>query len=158
MIRRQRVRVSVPNCASSTRLTMWMMCMRRNNEDMLELVVARGDGLDPTAHGLIGQFWNIPVNITSYTGPYGDGTAVASDRIYSVTVAYPNATERTFIADYGKKDWLDGRPCLYAGNHNGGPIGEVKDSGSVIQGKYSNYEVADLFATNYTFSKFKANC
>ena len=56
MIRRQRVRVSVPNCASSTRLTMWMMCMNRNNEDMLELVVARGDGLEPTAHGLIGTY------------------------------------------------------------------------------------------------------
>ena len=56
MIRRQRVRVSVPNCASSTRLTMWMMCMNRNNEDMLKLVVARGDGLEPTAHGLIGAY------------------------------------------------------------------------------------------------------
>ena len=56
MIRRQRVRVSVPNCASSTRLTMWMLCMKRNNENMLELVVARGDGLEPTAHGLIGTY------------------------------------------------------------------------------------------------------
>ena len=56
MIRRQRVRVSVPNCASSTRLTMWMMCTTQNNEDMLELVVARGDGLLPTAHGLIGTY------------------------------------------------------------------------------------------------------
>ena len=56
MIRRQRVRVSVPNCASSTRLTMWMMCMKQNNEDMLKLVVARGDGLLPTAHGLIGTY------------------------------------------------------------------------------------------------------
>ena len=55
-IRRQRDRVSVPNCASSARLTMWMMCMNRNNEDMLELVVARGDGLEPTAHGLIGTY------------------------------------------------------------------------------------------------------
>ena len=56
MVRRQRVRVSVPNCASSTRLTMWIMCMKRNNEDMLELVVARGDGLEPTAHGLISTY------------------------------------------------------------------------------------------------------
>ena len=98
------------------------------------------------------------MNITSYTGPYGDGTAVASDRIYSITVAYPGATERTFIADYGKKDWLDGRPCLYAGNHNGGPIEEVPGSGSVIEGKYSDYEVADLFASDYGFSRFMANC
>ena len=114
--------------------------------------------LQCTHHFPSGQFWNIPVNISSYTGPYGDGTAAPSDRIYSITVAYPDAPERTFIADYGKKDWLDGRPCLYAGNHNGGPIGEVPGSDSVIEGKYSDYEVADLFATDYGFSKFEANC
>ena len=56
MIRHQRIHVSVPNCASSTRLTMWMICMKRNNEDMLKLVVARGYGLYPTAHGLIGMY------------------------------------------------------------------------------------------------------
>ena len=55
VIRRQRVRVSVPNCDRDKRLTMWMICTRRNREDMLELVVARGDGLEPTAHGLIGM-------------------------------------------------------------------------------------------------------
>ena len=54
-IRRQCVRVSVPNCHRNKRLTMWMICTRRNSEDMLELVVARGDGLEPTAHGLIGK-------------------------------------------------------------------------------------------------------
>ena len=53
-IRHQRVRVSVPNCDSNKKLTMWMICTKRRNDDMLELVIARGDGLQPTAHGLIG--------------------------------------------------------------------------------------------------------
>ena len=53
-IRRQRVRVSVPNCDSNKKLTMWMICTKRRNDDMLDLVISRGDGLQPTAHGLIG--------------------------------------------------------------------------------------------------------
>ena len=53
--RRQRVRVSVPNCDRNKRLTMWMICTKRHGEDMLELVVARADGLKPAAHGLIGM-------------------------------------------------------------------------------------------------------
>ena len=105
-----------------------------------------------------GQFWNIPLSITPYVGPYGDGTVDIADRIYSVTVAYPGAPERTFIANYGKRDWLDGRPCLYAGNSNGGPVAEVKGSGSVIEGRYSNYEVDGLFDTDFQFSKYNDNC
>ena len=54
--RRHSVRVSLPNCERNKRLIMWMMCMKRNNEDMLELIVARGDGLEPTAHGLVGTY------------------------------------------------------------------------------------------------------
>ena len=54
--RRHSVRVSLPNCEKNKRLIMWMMCMKRNNEDMLEFVVARGDGLEPTAHGLVGTY------------------------------------------------------------------------------------------------------
>ena len=54
-IRRQRVRLSVPNCDSNKKLTMWMICTKRRNDDMLELVISRGDGLQPTAHGLIGM-------------------------------------------------------------------------------------------------------
>ena len=113
---------------------------------------------DVSITSLTGQFWNIPLTITPYTGPYGDGTAQLSDRIYSVTASYPGAPERTFHADYGKKDWLDNRPCLYAGSHNAGPIWEVKGSDSVIEGKASDYEVDRLFDTDFRFTKFAANC
>ena len=98
------------------------------------------------------------MNITTYTGPYAGSMVTPEDRKYSVTILYPDAPTRTFIADYGKKDWLDNRPCLYAGNQNGGPIAEVPGSGSVIEGKYTDYEVGGLFGTDFKFSKYNDNC
>ena len=55
-VRRSRTRVSVPNCEVSKRITMWVTCTRRSSESLLEVVVSRGDGLEPTAHGVIGVF------------------------------------------------------------------------------------------------------
>ena len=115
-------------------------------------------GPDVPITSLTGQFWNIPLTIAPYVGPYGDGIAQLSDKIYSITASYPGAPERTFIADYGKRDWLDNRPCLYAGNRNGGPIWEVKGSSSVIEGKASDYKVDGLFDTDFQFSKYNDNC
>ena len=47
------------------------------------------------------------------------------DRFYSLTVSYPNAPERTFVAKYDARDWFDNRPCLYAGDVDGGRVSEV---------------------------------
>lgn len=55
--RRSRVRVRVPNCASVRELVMWVMCQRRGGEDMIRFVIARGQGLTPTSHGLVGERW-----------------------------------------------------------------------------------------------------
>ena len=55
--RRSRVRVRVPNCASSRQLVMWIMCEQRSGEDMIRFVIARGQGLTPTSHGLLGETW-----------------------------------------------------------------------------------------------------
>ena len=98
------------------------------------------------------------MTITPYNGTYGYGTAQLSDRIYSITASYPGAPDRTFIARFGEKDWLDDRSCLYAGNHGAGPTGEVLGYDSVIEGKASDYVVGGLFDTSYKFSKFAANC
>ena len=54
-MRRNYIRVSLPNCEKDKRLVVWMFCNKRNGEDMLEMVVSRGDGLQPTSHGLIGR-------------------------------------------------------------------------------------------------------
>ena len=49
-----------------------------------------------------GQFWNIPLKIEPYVGQYGERLVDLMDRFYSLTVSYPNAPERTFIAKYDK--------------------------------------------------------
>ena len=62
-----RVRVSVPNCVSS--VVMWMLCERGPLQnpmsggdvqmDMIKFVLARGVGLNPTSHGLLGKDWDV---------------------------------------------------------------------------------------------------
>ncbi|CAI8056751.1 hypothetical protein GBAR_LOCUS30914 [Geodia barretti] len=54
-----RWRVSVPNCDSTQSLIMWIFC--DSEPDMLRFRIARGNNLAPTSHGLLGQFWNIPI-------------------------------------------------------------------------------------------------
>ena len=55
MSQRNRVRVEVPNCATSRQLVMWVICEQRNGEDMIRFIVARGRGLTPMSHGLVGK-------------------------------------------------------------------------------------------------------
>ena len=80
------------------------------------------------------------------------------DRFYSVTVSYPSAPERTFVAEYDERDWCDNRPCFYAGNRDGGSISEVRSLDSVIEGMASSYVVEDLFSTDFEFSKYNSDC
>ena len=54
--RRSHIRVSVPNCEASRSIALWVTCTTRRSESLLEVVVSRGDGLEPTAHGVIGVF------------------------------------------------------------------------------------------------------
>lgn len=53
--RRRRVRVQVPNCVLDRKLVMWVSCANQQGVDMLHFLVTRGDGLDRTSHGLIGE-------------------------------------------------------------------------------------------------------
>ena len=48
-----RVRIAVPNC-ENVQLVMWVICERRNNQDSIKFVIARGINLRQTSHGLIG--------------------------------------------------------------------------------------------------------
>ena len=43
--RRSHIRVSVPNCEVSRSLVLWVTCITRHSESLLEVVVSRGDGL-----------------------------------------------------------------------------------------------------------------
>ena len=63
---RNRVRISVPNCASDNRLVMWIFCLNGTLEDpvtwemfdvsMIRFVIARGFNLAESSHGLLGMF------------------------------------------------------------------------------------------------------
>ena len=54
MRRTNRIRISVPNCAS-TDLVMWVICEVQGEQPMIRFVVARGFNLRPTSHGLVGE-------------------------------------------------------------------------------------------------------
>lgn len=57
--RRDRVRISVPNC-ENVNLVLWVICERRpNNLDMIRFQIARGVNLASTSHGLLGKFKDI---------------------------------------------------------------------------------------------------
>ena len=55
-VRRSHIRVSVPNCEASRSITLWVTCTTCRSESLLEVVVSRGDGLEPTAHGVTSVF------------------------------------------------------------------------------------------------------
>ena len=69
---------------------------------------------------------------------------------------------REFVAELYERAWDNNvRPCLYAGNGQGGPAVEfgTKYGDSVIESKYSDYNLTDLFETDFVYSMFdKSQC
>ena len=102
-----------------------------------------------------GQFWNVPIQVSAFTGTLFDQLDARSDR-YTVAVQHPASPPRTFTAILLGVDWEFNRnPCFYAGNQQGGPIYEVADpNDSVIEGDYFDYEVPDAFETQFTYNRF----
>ena len=98
--------------------------------------------------------------MTKYNGPFGDKPM--SQNAYTVTISPPGSNTRSFVAHRGPRLWDTRRkPCLYAGNIHGGPAGEVEEDGSVIEGKYTDYKVNNLFSINLEnpdFSKYTGMC
>ena len=62
----------------------------------------------------------------------------------------PQSPARTFVAELYRRTWERTlKPCLYAGNSQGGLISEVAGDASVIEGEYFEYEVTDgIFGTS----------
>jgi len=52
--RRNGYRISVPNCEQGS-VAMWVFCKIIPEADMLKFIVARGNGLMPTSHGLVSK-------------------------------------------------------------------------------------------------------
>ena len=74
---------------------------------------------------------------------------------------YPGKPERQFVGIKSSVTWeFEERDCLYVGNSQAGPLGEIVDpNDSVIEGTYDSYEVDSLFSPDYGFSRFdEENC
>ena len=101
---------------------------------------------------VVAQFWNIPVELSSFTGP----TPNNETGYYTVKVTPADGDVREFIGSLYPLTWdYTETPCLYAGNQQGGNAIEFKDfSDSVIEGLYSHYTVNSLFGTEFVFSQF----
>lgn len=75
-------------------------------------------------------------------------------------VDHPDTPARSFVADKFQRTWDKTlKPCLYAGNSQGGPISEVVNSvtsDSVIEGEYFEYEVTDgIFGSNFKYNRLQ---
>jgi hypothetical protein len=162
---RNKVRIAVPNCENKD-LTMWVICQNISGQPMIKYQVNRGFNLRPTSHGLLGQFWNIPMSVVPYTLPSGivatpaQQAAITSMRPYYVKVAYPESPFRQFTAFLHHREWDKTlAPCLYAGNRQGGPMAELPGrSDSVIDGHYRDYLTSGLYEDSFKYSKFEATC
>ena len=69
------------------------------------------------------------------------------------------STPRTFIAELHPATWDSKRKeCLYVGSAQSGGINEVDvPNDHVIEGTYDNYEVSDLFASDFQYNQFKGS-
>ena len=168
--RNNRTRITVPNCDDD--LVFWVVCQNIMGQRMIKFQVFRGSALRPDSHGLIGnsfqcnklyifnllhigQFWNIPVTAV---GPIITPSLTHIVNVtYNVTVNPFTATSRSFIAALSHRTWERTlKPCLHAGNAQGGPISEVSGDGSVIEGDYFEYAVTDgIFGTNFAYNRLE---
>ena len=85
--------------------------------------------INPLHSYIAGQFWNIPVTVVPYSGEQ------ALPEHFVVTVSPPNRPARRFIAVRFSHNWDNSPgPCMYVGNSQGAPSGEVTDpNDSVIE-------------------------
>ena len=76
------------------------------------------------------------------------------ENYFTVTVRYPGSNERRFVALRSSVTWeFEKKPCLYVGNSQAGPLGEVVDpNDSVIEGTYKDYIVESIFSPNFKFA------
>lgn len=78
------------------------------------------------------------------------------EQLYAITVRPPSAPARSFVGELYWRSWDQrGVRCYYAGNGQGGPLGEFeRPSDSVIEGRYVDYQVDDILRTEFKYSMF----
>ena len=109
----------------------------------------------------LGQFWNIPVNVTSYHAEIPDliKEDYDSEKLYLVTVSNPLSITgtRQFIGELSRRSWNRSlRSCLYVGSSQGGQLTDIPGPrDSVIEGVYTEYCVSDgILGVEYMYSQF----
>lgn len=142
------VRMSLPNCEFRD-IIITALCrpLTTTAQTSLELSLSRMLNFRATSHGLLGQFWNVPVMLTQWAvnSTYG-GFFLPT---YNVTVQNGGRATRTFTAYLHEATWdADAEPCLYSGDGQAGP--------SILEGNYLDYQVTGVFDTNFRFSRFRA--
>ena len=76
-----------------------------------------------------------------------------------MTVKHPSSDARTFVGFKYDVTWeWKLKHCLYVGDRQGGPAGEVRDDGSVIEGSYEDYIVDTAFGTQFEYAVFDRMC
>ncbi len=104
------------------------------------------------------------MTIRKYTYTGDEELYLDVDQLYVVRVTHPSTgSTRRFIAEFGRKIWdLSNKDCLYAGNIQGGRLGDIDDdsvSDSVVEGRYNQYIVDGLFDHDFEYLHFNAeNC
>ena len=110
-----------------------------------------------TCFFLIGQFWNIPVNITKYIGQLNSDIKDPSDYFLVSFNHHSLLKSKQFVGIVHDLTWSrENGVCLFVGNKQGGPIGEVeRPNDPVIEGDYRDYIVDSRFDTDFKYSTFK---
>ena len=87
------------------------------------------------------------------------GSLIDGNQLFNVTVNPVDSPPRSFLGDQFERTWDNTeKPCIYAGNSQGGPSGEESLPGSVIEGVYTDYVTDSLFDTDFEFDRIKGAC
>ena len=94
-----------------------------------------------------------------------DPNMYSHNDLWVITVTPPprkglNPPVRRFVAELHHKAWDKTKtPCLYGGTRQGGVAADYGNGhdGSVIEGSYEDYKVADRFSTDFKYKMFDDN-
>lgn len=105
-----------------------------------------------------GQFWNIPVGITPFTGKNVYGKTM--NNAFTVNLS-TRGKDRSYVGFLYHLTWeFHEGPCLYVGDGQSGSIYEIENpNDGVIEGTYMDYIVSEGFVDDFKFGLFdKERC
>lgn len=100
-----------------------------------------------------GQFWNVPVTITPFTGENVFGQTADDTYVLNITTI---SQQRLYVGVLGRLTWeVEEGPCLYVGDSQSDSTYEFEDpNDSVIEGLYTDYIVSEGFGDDFKFGLF----